>query len=298
MSPMAPQEPGTLALLPDAWHIWENFTPRFEHASVHHHNGYEFFLHVRGGGLYRLDQQVFTLQPYQLLIIRPQQIHGPLSRQPLVNFERLLIQVSENVLSQLHFHGTSLRNIVEQHCSREQEQILLTPQDYLQLKSLMELVPPAREIASVAARSEALGYLTVLLSRFCRSMDAARQHDEPAGSDGLMAQVRDHILAHFMEDCSLESLSARFSISKYHLSRRFSETYGIGLHQYVLQCRMAYARKLIRQGDPMMLISYQCGYNDYSSFVRAFTRFYGANPRAWRKQQLLQRQREGKGKGA
>ena len=269
------------------WRIWEPFSPRFEHFSVHRHRGYEFFLHVRGGGMYQLDQHLFPLQPYQLLVIPPHQTHGPTSRTPLINFERLLVQVSEDVLAQLRYGPTNMQALVEQSLQEAPGQILLTPQDYQQLSALAARISPAETLQDPATQMEALGYMTVLISRFCQAMRTAGAVEQNITRDQLMKQIHDHILLHFTEDCSLENLSERFSISKFHLSRRFHEAFGIGLHQYVMICRMTYAQRLIRQGEPMMSISYQCGFNDYSSFVRAFTRHTGLNPSTWRKQLVM-----------
>lgn len=284
MSQFVPQRAPFVVGEPAPWHIWEPFSPQFEHFSVHRHRGYEFFLHVRGGGMYQLDQRIFPLQSYQLLVIPPHQTHGPTSRAPLVNFERLLVQVSEDVMAQLRYGATSMLALVEQCLQEAPGQILLTPQDYQQLSALAAMIPPAETLQDPAAQMEALGYMTVLLSRFCQAMRNAGAVEQNITRDLLMKQIHDHILLHFTEDCSLDALSERFSISKFHLSRRFREAFGIGLHQYVMICRMTYAQRLIRQGEPMMSISYQCGFNDYSSFVRAFTRYTGVNPSTWRKQ--------------
>lgn len=291
MPSFTPWQPPPTPEHTEAWSIGPNFSAEFDHFSVHRHAGYEFFLHVQGGGFYQLDQHVFPLQPYQLLLIHPHQLHGPVSRHPLRHFERILVQVNENVLGQLRFDGASLLDVVDQCIAQASPQIIVSPQEYLQLRTLTNLIRPAGELTTACSRAEALGYLTALISRLCQSAAGARQTSHTMGREGLILQVRDHILAHFTQDCSLDALAERFSISKFHLSHLFTQICGTSVHQFVLHCRMAYAQKLIRQGEPMMSISYQCGFNDYSSFVRAFTRFYGANPRTWRKQQLLQRQR-------
>lgn len=291
MSQFASQQGFAAAPRQASWFIGESFSPRFEQAALHRHDGYEFFLHVRGGGFYQLEQHVFPLQPYELLIIRPHQLHGPVGRRPLENFERLLVQISADTLGQLRFQGVSLQGLVDEACQLAPGQVLLSPQEYLQLKALVEPLPATDQPDSPLGNAEALGFLTVFVSRLCRLAVDAAFTQRHLSQDDLLPRVRDYILGHFMGDCSLDALAEQFNISKFHLSRRFSEKYGVGLHQYVQQCRMAYAQQLIRQGEPMMSISYQCGFNDYSSFVRAFTRFYGSNPRAWRKQLLLQRQR-------
>lgn len=269
------------------WRVRHECLKQPHPASVHYHDGYEFFLHIRGGGYYQLGRQVITLQPYQLVIIRPNQPHGLINNLPVSDFERLLVRVDTSTLTQMQFAGTSMKNILDRFLSQPVSYIQFTPQDYLQLKSICAVIRPPEEVLTPLERIEVIGALSVLLSRFCQAATDARLLEKKHAQDSLLQDVYNHILERFAEDCSLEALAERFNISRYHLAHRFSEIHGVSLHQFVLQCRMAYAQLLIRQGEPMMSIAYQCGFNDYSTFIRAFTRFNGTTPRNWRRQQLL-----------
>lgn len=267
------------------WRILHGSVPYFDNFSVHHHEEYEFFLHVRNGTYYQLGQRVFPLQDYHLLVMQPGQPHGLVSPHPLRDFERLLVQVSAELLEHMQFDGTNARAIIDRCCGQTSAPLLLAPQDYLRLQKLAASIPTDSDNLSPLERMEALGYLSVMLSLFCQACTNARRLEHHLTQDSLMQDVYNHLLERFSEDCSLDALAERFNISKFHLSHRFSETYGISLHQFVLRCRVAYAQLLIRQGEPMVSAYYQCGFSDYSAFVRAFSRIVGISPRAWRRQQ-------------
>ena len=254
-------------------------------AAVHYHDGYEFLLHVQGGGGYQLEQQRMALQPYQLVVVLPNVPHGFIGPGPAQGCEYLMVRVNAATLSQMQYAGTTMKNILDRFLGQPASHIQLTPQDYLHIKSIASVIRPPQEVLTPLERIEVIGALSVLLSRFCRAATDAHQLERRQAQDGLLQDVYNHILERFSEDCSLEALAERFSISKYHLAHRFSQLYGTSLHQFVLHCRMAYAQLLIRQGEPMMSIAYQCGFNDYSTFVRAFTRFNGTSPRNWRRLQ-------------
>lgn len=72
-------------------------------------------------------------------------------------------------------------------------------------------------------------------------------------------------------------------MSASHLAHSFASVYGMSLHQYVLRCRITYARRLLQQGESPSAVSQACGFNDYSSFLRAFTRCTGLPPSRWKK---------------
>ncbi len=264
----------------DSWLVRQTVSEHLEPDGLHQHDSYTFYLHICNGVAYQVGGRLIPLQPYQLLVIPPNCPHGLVGSEPRINYERLYVQVHPRLLSQLTFGSASVRDIVDQHCQSENQQVYLSPLEYLHLKALAAAVPDA-ETAAPMDKLEAQGYLIVMVCRFCRAL---QQRSSPlqTAADALMQAVHNHIQTYFAQDCSLNRLSELFNVSKYHLSRRFSETYGLSLHQFLLRCRIAHAQVLIRQGETMAAVFERCGFNDYSSFVRAFTSIAGMSPRTWR----------------
>ena len=56
--------------------------------------------------------------------------------------------------------------------------------------------------------------------------------------------------------------------------RKFKEDTKMTLHNYILQKRLLYARDLIQNETPITKASIECGFNDYSSFLRAFKKHF------------------------
>ena len=51
----------------------------------------------------------------------------------------------------------------------------------------------------------------------------------------------------------------------------------------MLYRRVLLSKEMINSGIPLNEVAFQCGFNDYSSFLRAFTKIAGASPSAYRK---------------
>ena len=79
-------------------------------------------------------------------------------------------------------------------------------------------------------------------------------------------------------ELSIEALSARFYLSKYHMMRKFKEETGYSMHQYILEKRIQAARSLILTGVPATVASTECGFKDYSTFSRACKKILGKMP--------------------
>ena len=80
------------------------------------------------------------------------------------------------------------------------------------------------------------------------------------------------------EDLSLERLSEKFFVSKYHLAREFKKYTGYTVHSFILKKRLLTARVLLREQNSILDVSLQCGFRDYSTFVRAFKAEFGLTP--------------------
>lgn len=61
--------------------------------------------------------------------------------------------------------------------------------------------------------------------------------------------------------------------------RKFKEDTKMTLHNYIFQKRLLYARDLIQNGTPITKASIECGFNDYSSFLRAFRKHFKCSPK-------------------
>ena len=97
-------------------------------------------------------------------------------------------------------------------------------------------------------------------------------------SDSQVEELLRHINRHLNEDLSIDSLADRFFFSKYHMMRKFKEETGYTIHNYIVNKRLLMARSLISQNVPVIKAAAQSGFKDYTTFVRAYKKQFGAPP--------------------
>ena len=87
-----------------------------------------------------------------------------------------------------------------------------------------------------------------------------------AEKKSLAERIYAYITENFSEAMSLDSLAERFSYSKDHIIRVFKSVYKITPHQYLLQCRVCYA-KILLSAERLSIseIASECGFADTSS---------------------------------
>ena len=110
----------------------------------------------------------------------------------------------------------------------------------------------------------------------------AQEETDSYRMDPKMEEVLRYILGHLEETLTVDALAARFYISRYYLMHRFKAVTGYTIHQYISQKRLLRAGELIRSGVPVMKAAEQAGFQDYSTFLRAFRGTFHMSPREFR----------------
>ncbi|MFT6389880.1 MAG: AraC family transcriptional regulator [Cellvibrionaceae bacterium] len=97
--------------------------------------------------------------------------------------------------------------------------------------------------------------------------------------------VNDYIESCYAKDITLKDLAKLVNLSEYHFSRLYKQAAKISPYQYILQCRLKRAQELLSSSCiAIQKIAFQIGYNDSSAFNKAFNKYVGITPSAYRKQ--------------
>ena len=97
--------------------------------------------------------------------------------------------------------------------------------------------------------------------------------------DEKIVAILQYLNSHLTERMTIDDLAARFYISKFYMMRRFRAETGYTIHNYLVGKRLLLARELIAGGMAVTDACYQSGFQDYSTFSRAFKRQFGQTPR-------------------
>lgn len=97
-------------------------------------------------------------------------------------------------------------------------------------------------------------------------------------SDSVVVQVMDYISTHYLENITYATLTEKFFVSKPTLIKMVKLNTHLTLHRFIEKLRMKDAIKLMSKGVALNKISKMCGYDQYSTFLRAYKRTYGVLP--------------------
>ena len=108
--------------------------------------------------------------------------------------------------------------------------------------------------------------------------NSRHQHD-----DARIQAAQRYVEQHCCAGITPDDVARHVAMSTRTLARRFAAALGISPVQYILQCRIEQAKRLLaRPGIGLRRIAIECGFSDEAVFRRAFKQVAGQSPSAWR----------------
>jgi AraC-like DNA-binding protein len=101
---------------------------------------------------------------------------------------------------------------------------------------------------------------------------------QSSGSTISIRRTRERIDADPAANLTLAGLAAETGTSRYQLLRAFARELGLTPHAYIVQQRLALARRLIRAGSTLVDTASAAGFSDQSHLTRMFARQFGVTP--------------------
>lgn len=99
----------------------------------------------------------------------------------------------------------------------------------------------------------------------------------------LAQRARDYLHAHMHDDVGLDELATICGVDRFRLSRVFKASYGLAPHAYLIQLRLAQARRWLASGTAPAEVAHALGFADQSHLGRWFRRAYGLTPASYGK---------------
>ena len=247
---------------------------------VHHHDFYEVYFFLNGRVEYWVEGRIYYLEPGDLLLINPMELHRPIVDGKGL-YERIVLWVDRAWLERFSDENASLTRCFDRALADRANLLRPTARQRAALRGrLAELVQESYGDGGYAGAQYATAVLLQFMVELNRMAQQTAAPDKASAAPApLVTQVLEYIGTNYSEELSLENLAQRFFVSKYHLSHEFSRAVGVGVYRYVMLKRLQMAKHMLLGGLPPGEVCTACGFRDYTNFFRAFRTEYGVSPR-------------------
>jgi len=245
----------------------------------HCHNCSELFFVEEGSCRFLIDEHFYDLHPGEFILVPPMALHytryvfGPCLRTVILFREGdLEEEIRQSMPEPKRFFSETVVFRVPEH-------------DRIRIRGILKEMTEedkSRDNQSSLLLKSYLQTLFLLCSRVCEFM--FQPPAEIRTSDLQIQLAARYICQHYMEPITTADVAMAAGFSPNYLSRKFRQSTGIGLHEYIVFVRLQHAaQELISTSDSITTIALRCGFSDSNYFKDSFKKKYGMTPRGYRK---------------
>ena len=245
----------------------------------HYHDFDKITIFIKGHVIYTIEGKSYELSPYDIVLVRHNDIHRLVVDNSQI-YERIIVYISPNFMNAYKTDSYDL-SYCFQKAEEEHSNVLRIPS--LKNSSLFQSITRLEKSFSDDGYASDL-YRQVLFLEFMIHLNRAARKNrlEFIDTDNCNTKILDilqYINENLNHDLNIDILSDNFYISKYYMMRLFKQETGYTLGHYISQKRLLLAKELILTGVSGTQACFDCGFKDYSTFSRAYKKFFHESPR-------------------
>lgn len=258
------------------FHLKDEIKKEFE---FHYHDFNKILIFISGNVTYNIEGKNYKLAPFDIVLVRAGEIHRPVIQSDCI-YERIIIYTSDQFLASYQTSTYDLASCFHQAMSQHCNVLRMAALQNSQLYQCVERLEKSfieKDYADELNKQ-------ILFLEFLIQLNRAVLHNRLtylsiSACNSKIQDIINYINQNLTSDLSIDSLASQFYISKYYLMHTFHSESGYSIGSYISTKRLLLARDLIANGSSVTDSCYQCGYQNYSTFSRAFRKQFGASPR-------------------
>lgn len=262
--------------------IWYN--NQTEGYANHYHNALEIIVCAENQYIIITNNQTYTLNVGDILIIPPFMLHELHSRPSGARFIYLIdidmlrcfqdFKTLDPILMDPYLCTASTCPEIHQHIY---DSLMQMADTYFSHKIFWE--------TSIYSTLMDI-MLTIGVNYYTKtsSEDINPSSDKPTENYVLFTNLLNFIDAHYADDLTLEQAADYIGFSKYHFTRLFKQHTNTTFHNYLCHKRIQSAQAMLTadMNLPVTDIAFRIGFNNLTTFSRCFNKYTGCSPTEYR----------------
>ena len=253
---------------------------KFRFVNLHEHNFYELFFYLSGSVDYVIEQGVFPLKEFDLVIVPPHCLHQLTVHDENAPYKRNVLWIYPKYVRKMSSPKTDLLARVEEF-NKNGHYIIRDLDFAFEFKKLVERISAIERDAGFGQDllyENAFREIFVLINRYLEAHASASF--SPNGNPAILSAIQ-YIEQHIAEKIAIKDLSDHVGLNEYYLSHLFKKEVGSTVHRYINKKRLNTAKGYLDERMPLKEIATRTGFGDVSHFIQVFKKEYGVTPKKY-----------------
>ena len=244
---------------------------------LHHHDFNEILYIKKGTFKFKVDDKIYKLEPGDLVIVTPSTLHV-LEQTPNMDCEKIVINVTDDYITQFNTKNTNLRLVLDRvnetknYCIRFRNQVKHKLEKYL--NNLIESQFSKKYGEDLFFKIKFV-QLMILINANYEQVQEIKIDTEHS----IISKAVEFINNNISKSFNIDDIANYLNVSPSTISHTFKSQTGVSLYKFITKKRMILAKTLIKQRLTFNEVYLQCGFNDYTSFFRAFKKEFNTTPK-------------------
>ncbi len=254
--------------------------------NYHFHDVFEIYCTLSEGVKYFVMDHVFNLSKGDILVFNHMDIHKSLSPSTST-YERYVALFSPEYIQDL---STTKTDLLDCFLNRGPYFSYVLHLEDAQLEQLLSLLKKGEYYCHNPVygadiyKKLILGEILLFINQLYSTANTSNSITDK-GEYKKIKPITEYIHKNISGDLSLDTLSARFFISKHHMGFLFKKAIGFSVNEYIVNYRINKARELLKKNLPVSEVGELVGFRNLSHFIRTFKSYTGKSPKQYAIQQ-------------
>ncbi|MDR3598377.1 AraC family transcriptional regulator [Clostridium sp.] len=249
-----------------------------ETMSIHIHDCYEVYYSLSGGKQFLIDNKLYDINPRDLFVINQFESHYVSQISKMVH-ERIVISIHPDFLKSISTDKTDLSYCFTHRDETFSHKIQLDKEQQNRFMYFINKIISAEGFgADRIEYSSFIELMTYFTKLFVDNEDALLSYYK---YNNQIQEIIRYINDNVIENITVKHLADHFFLSESYICRIFKLATGTTINKYITARRISIAKSMLSNGLSINDVYAQCGFNDYSNFLKSFKKAVGVSPKKY-----------------
>lgn len=249
-----------------------------ETMSIHIHDCYEIYYSISGGKQFLIDNKLYNIDSGNLFAINQFESHYVSQINKIIH-ERIVISIHPDFLKSISTDKTDLSYCFNHRDDNFSHRLQLDKEQQNRFIYFINKIISTEGLGSDMIEFSTFIELMVFLTKiFVDNEDSLLSSYK---YNNQIQEIIRYINDNVIENITVKHLAQHFFLSESYICRIFKLATGTTINKYITARRISIAKSMLSNGLAINDVCTQCGFNDYSNFLKSFKKAVGVSPKKY-----------------